>query len=195
MHTPKVVEAFRKVERHLFIPQNLHAEAYADHPLPIGCGQNISAPHMVAIMTELLEVEEHSNVLEVGCGSGYQAAILSEICGKGGVVSVEYVPQLAERAGEKLRNLGYSNVKVVWGDGTLGYPEKAPYDRIIVTAAAPKIPKPLVKQLSEGGRMLIPVGGRQIQTLVEVSRIDGKILEKNHMDCVFVPLVGEEGWK
>ena len=178
------------------MPSNARDSAYYDAPAPIGGGQTISAPHMVAIMTELLEVGHGSRILEVGLGSGYQAAILAELADEGLVVSVERVPELADRASRLLSGLGYDNVRVVVGDGTLGEPNHAPYDRIIVTAASPKVPEALKDQLKKGGMLLIPVGGRWSQTLVEIDKTeDGRLETIDHGGVVFVPLIGKDGWE
>ncbi len=193
---PRVAEAMRKVPRHLLIPTEARSQAYADHPLPIGEGQTISAPHMVAIMTDLLDVDMGSRILEVGTGSGYQAAILAELAPKGFIYTVERVGELAARTRERLKKLGYEDIQVIQSDGTLGYPAEAPYDRVIVTAAAPEIPPTLVEQIDRGGKMLIPVGGRWSQRLMEVFRDEeGDVGERDRGGCVFVPLIGEEGWK
>jgi len=195
LKSERVIKAFGSVPRHLFVPEEIRDVAYDDCPQPIGFNQTISAPHMVAIMTELLDVRPDSGILEVGTGSGYQAAILAELAPQGLVVSLERVPELADRAGRTLRELGYGNVRVVEGDGTLGFRECAPYDRILVTAAAPAVPKSLVGQLAAGGRLLVPVGGRWSQTLLEVDRDGrGRVSERSHGGCVFVPLIGREGW-
>jgi protein-L-isoaspartate(D-aspartate) O-methyltransferase len=194
LRTQSVIDAFMKVPREFFVPDKEVASAYDDRPLPIGLGQTISAPHMVAIMTELLDVEAGSKILEVGCGSGYQAAILAEMVENGFVYSVERIPELVEMAKRNLGKCGYRNVEVLLGDGTLGYPEKAPYDRIIVTAAAPRVPMKLVEQLGEGGIMLVPAGQRYSQDLIMVRKESGKVVIENHGGCVFVPLIGEDGW-
>ena len=155
----KVVEAMKKVPRHLFIPPAYRSEAYVDTPLPIGKGQTISAPHMVAIMCELLDLKKGDKVLEVGAGCGYHAAVVAEIVGREGkVIAIERIPELAETAKRNLEALGYDNVKVVVGDGSKGYEKEAPYDKIYVTASAPKIPEPLIEQLKVGGKLVIPVG-------------------------------------
>lgn len=194
LRTPSVVDAFMKVPRECFVPEEQRGFAYDDRPLPIGFGQTISAPHMVAIMTELLDVREDSKVLEVGCGSGYQAAVLAELAKRGFVYSVERVPELVEMARRNLGKCGYGNVEVVLGDGTLGYTEEAPYDRIIVTAGAPRVPARLVEQLGEGGIMLVPAGQRYVQDLIMVRKAGGRIVTEDHGGCVFVPLIGEDGW-
>ncbi|MBM3309174.1 MAG: protein-L-isoaspartate(D-aspartate) O-methyltransferase [Candidatus Altiarchaeales archaeon] len=194
LETQSVIDAMLKIPRERFVPEAMRNSAYADCPLPIGEGQTISAPHMVAIMTEKLQLGENHVVLEVGSGSGYQAAVLAEIAKHGFIYTIERVPTLVEYARNNLRFCGIRNVEIVPSDGTLGYSKKAPYDRIIVTAAAPKIPKALVSQLKEDGLLLIPVGNRFLQTLVEVRKEKGKVFEKNHGGCVFVPLIGEDGW-
>ncbi len=199
----KVERALLTVPRELFVPESYRDLAYADTPLPIGKGQTISAPHMVALMTELLNLDEGMKVLEIGTGSGYQAAVIAEIVAPRGskrpgkVITIERIPELAEFARRNLERAGYSDrVKVVVGDGTLGYPEEAPYDRIIVTAAAPDIPKPLIEQLKPGGRMVIPVGNKYMQYLYIVDKTPlGKIIINKDIPCVFVPLIGKYGWK
>uniref|UniRef100_A0A7C2Z9Y5 Protein-L-isoaspartate O-methyltransferase n=1 Tax=Ignisphaera aggregans TaxID=334771 RepID=A0A7C2Z9Y5_9CREN len=196
-----VEEAFLHVPREYFVPENLRAYAYDDVPLPIGHGQTISAPHMVAIMTEELSVEPGNKVLEIGTGSGYQAAIIAYIVAKNGghVYTVERIPELAQNALVNLSNgvpdlLSYITVYV--GDGTKGLEELAPFDRIIVTAAAPRVPEPLIRQLAAGGIMVIPVGTRYEQVLqVIVKRVDGRITTRYSTPCIFVPLVGEYGWR
>lgn len=192
----KVYEAIKKVPRHLFVPERYREEAYVDTPLPIGYGQTISAPHVVAIMCELLDLKEGDKVLEVGTGCGYHAAVVAEIVGKSGrVISIEYIPELAERAVTNLKALGYNNVEVIVGDGSKGYEKEAPYDKIYVTAAAPDIPKPLVDQLKPGGRMVIPVGD-SVQWLIIVEKDeDGNLKKKNWGSVRFVLLRGEYGFK
>jgi len=154
---PRVLAAMRKVPRHMFVEPAARGEAYEDHPVPIGNNQTISQPYIVALMTELLELPPHARVLEIGTGSGYQSAVLGEIAAE--VYSIEILPDLAQAAADKLKELGYANVEVRAGDGYRGWPEHAPFDGIIVTAAPERIPQPLVDQLSVGGRMVIPVGG------------------------------------
>jgi protein-L-isoaspartate(D-aspartate) O-methyltransferase len=188
-----VLDAMRKVPRHVFVPESLMDSAYADRPLPIGEGQTISQPYMVALMSEALRLEGHEKVLEVGTGSGYQAAILAEIADH--VVTLERHSELAAGAAERLRRLGYINIEVVVGDGSKGYPARAPFDGIIVTAGAPDIPSALVDQLADKGRLVIPVGNSFHQTLMRVTRRgDDREIEKLE-GCVFVPLIGEYGWK
>lgn len=189
-----VVEAMLRVPRHRFVPESKQGSAYVDTPLGIGHGQTISAPHMVAMMTEHLELEPQHKVLEIGAGSGYQAAVLAELLSEGVLYTVERIPELAERAEKVLQELGYSNVHVIVGEGTQGYEVEAPYDRIIVTAAAPHIPQPLLSQLKMGGKLLIPVGGRMLQELMLVVKEEKEFKKKNLGGCVFVPLIGKDGW-
>lgn len=190
----RVIEAMLKVPREEFLIEYRKLYAYADRPLSIGEGQTISAPHMVAIMTEHLDVEEDHKILEIGAGSGYQAAVLAEIANRGKIITVERIPELAKKAEEDLKRVGYENIKIIIADGTKGYEEEAPYDRIIVTAGAPRIPKSLLKQLKDPGKLLIPVGGKMFQELKLVEKKGGKFSTKNLGGCVFVPLIGEEGW-
>ena len=192
----RVYEAIKKVPRHLFVPERYRKEAYVDTPLPIGYGQTISAPHMVAIMCELLDLKEGEKVLEIGTGCGYHAAVVAELVGKSGkVISVEYIEELAKMARTNLKALGYSNVVVIVGDGSRGYEPEAPYDKIYVTAAAPEIPKPLLEQLKPGGKMVIPVGN-SVQWLIVVEKDkQGEIKQKNWGSVRFVPLRGEYGFK
>lgn len=192
----KVARAMLEVPRHLFAPPEVRDEAYNDYPLLIGHGQTISAPHMVAIICELLDLKNGDKVLEVGTGSGYHAAVVSRIVGDDGVViSVERIPELAERARETLEALGYTNVRVVVGDGSIGYEPEAPYDKIYVTASAPRIPAKLLMQLKNGGRMVIPVGDF-IQHLYVVDRDEyGQIKTRNWGAVRFVPLVGKDGFR
>ncbi len=189
----RVLDAFRKVCRHEFVPEKLQDVAYADYPLPVGEGQTISQPYMVALMTELLALKGGEKVLEVGTGSGYQAAILAELTKD--VYSVERIEVLADKAREKLQGLGYKNVTVKIGDGTLGLQERAPFDAIIVTAGAPQMPKSLVSQLNENGRMVIPIGSGFSQVLTLAEKKGDKIIAREVCGCVFVPLIGKEGWK
>ncbi|MCY0868886.1 MAG: protein-L-isoaspartate O-methyltransferase [Desulfurococcus sp.] len=202
VRSEKVKKALLKVPRELFVPRHLREYAYVDTPLPIGYGQTISAIHMVAIMTEELDPEPGDRVLEVGTGSGYQAAVLAEIVARssperrGHVYTIERIPELAEYARERLSEAGYSDdVTVVTGDGSLGLPEKAPFDKIIVTAAAPTIPPPLIEQLADGGRLVIPVGDPYIQRLIIVEKRGGVLTKRYGIECVFVPLIGRYGWR
>ena len=191
-----VIEAMEKVPRHLFLPPDLQEEAYDDRPLPIGESQTISAPHMVAMMCEASELEENNKVLEVGAGSGYHACVIAHIVKKGMVIAIERIKELAEKAEENIKRAGCERIKIVIGDGTKGYAEEAPYDRILVTAAAPEIPQPLITQLKPGGILLIPVGGRFSQDLLKIRKIsEEKITKENLGGVVFVPLIGEYGWK
>jgi len=189
---PLVLGAMRKVPRHLFVPDEYAHSAYDDRPLPIGNGQTISQPYMVAVMTETLGLEGQEKVLEIGTGSGYQTAVLAEIADH--VITVERVAGLSARAAELLRHLGYVNVETVVGDGSRGYPERAPYDGILVTAGAPEVPDVLVNQLAQGGRLVIPVGNTFHQTLLRVTRTPGGVETESFEGCVFVPLIGEFGW-
>jgi len=198
----KVEEAMLSIPREAFVPTHLRDRAYEDHPLPIGFGQTISAPHMVAIMTEELDPNPGDKVLEIGTGSGYQASILAYIVSKkpsGHVYTVERIPELAHQARQNIsRALGALSkfVTVIVGDGSKGVPHFAPYDKIIVTAAAPSIPQPLIDQLAPGGRLVLPVGDRwsQVLTIVEKSA-NGRITTRIGIPCIFVPLIGEYGWK
>jgi protein-L-isoaspartate(D-aspartate) O-methyltransferase len=189
----RVLDAMRQVPRHVFIPEDMRSLAYCDGPLPIGHEQTISQPYIVALMTELLELTGQEKVLELGTGSGYQAAILSRLARQ--VYSIERLAALAQRAENILAELGCDNVVVRVGDGTLGWPEHSPYEAIIVTAAAPDIPKPLTEQLADGGRLVAPVGSRWSQVLIKVKR-QGDLLIRERLTAVaFVPLVGEHGWR
>lgn len=192
IRSERVLEAMLSVPRHLFVPPGHAAEAYADSPLPIGAGQTISQPFMVAAMAEELSLEGGERVLEVGAGSGYQAAVLS--CLAGQVIAVESQPILAARARERLRSLGYANIRLEEGDGSAGWPVEAPYDAILVAAAAPSVPPPLVGQLKEGGRLVIPVGTAEHQELLRIVKRKDRIMEQSRYDCRFVPLVGRYGW-
>jgi protein-L-isoaspartate(D-aspartate) O-methyltransferase len=183
---PRVLEAMRTVPRHRFVPDASLRQAYADHPLPIGEGQTISQPFIVASMTELLDPQPGDRVLEVGTGSGYQAAVLSRLVAH--VYSIELVPELAERARSRLRELGYENVEVITGDGYAGLPEHAPFDAIVVTAAPPEVPPALVEQLAVGGRLVIPVG-RWDQVLRVIERTADGVAERSEYPVRFVPLV------
>jgi len=191
-----VRQAFLKYPRYLFVEEKYRKYAHLDEPLPIPAGQTVSAPHMVAIMLELAELKPGMNVLEVGTGSGWNAALISELV-KTDVYTIERIPELVEFARRNLERAGVKNVHVIPGDGSLGFPPKAPYDRIIVTAGAPDIPRPLVEQLKPGGKLIIPVGSYHLwQDLLEVIKLkDGSIKVKNHGGVAFVPLIGEHGWR
>lgn len=188
----RVLWAMGRVPREEFVPPELRRLAYDDRPIPIGYGQTISQPLMVATMTELLRLKGEEKLLEIGTGSGYQAAIVAELALR--VVTVERVPELAETAAERLRRLGYTNVTLHVSDGGLGWPEEAPYNGILVTAGAPRVPRPLVEQLGIGGRLVIPVGRRQVQQLLSVTRERDGVRVRRHGPCRFVPLIGEEAW-
>lgn len=190
---PKVLEAMARVPRHEFVSGGLIDQAYNDHPLPIGEQQTISQPYIVSLMTEALQVDSDDRVLEIGAGSGYQAAVLAEMAYR--VYTVERNRNLYERARRILENLGYYNVVCRYGDGTLGWKEESPFDAIIVTAGAPEVPKPLIDQLAEGGRMIIPVGSSFSQTLIKVYRDQQGIHQTELGGCRFVKLVGQRGWK
>ena len=188
-----VLAAMGSVPRHGFVPEELRARAYEDVPLPIGDGQTISQPYIVAAMTAALHLHPRERVLEIGTGCGYQAAVLSELAKE--VFSVERRPELALSASERLARLGYTNVHVHCGDGTLGLPEFAPFDAILVAAAAPAVPEPLLAQLGEGGRMILPVGDTEHQELQLIEKC-GNALRKSALEgCRFVPLVGYHGWQ
>lgn len=189
---PRVLAAMERVPRHRFLLDPNDSGAHGDHPLSIGSGQTISQPYMVALMTECLDLEGREHVLEIGTGSGYQAAILAELSAR--VTTVERFPELAERARKILGELGYHNVDVFVGDGSLGWPEAAPYNRIIVTAAAPQIAAPWADQLTDKGRLVIPLGDRWGQTLTVVTKQAGELNPEKVCGCVFVPLIGEHGW-
>lgn len=189
---PRVLDAMREVPRHLFAAQTDPHRAYDDCSWPIGLGQTISQPYMVALMTDALHVDERSHVLEVGTGSGYQAAVLGRLAGD--VVSIERHAPLAAQAAERLAAQGYDNVRVVVGDGSLGWPAEAPYDGIVVTAGAPVVPEALRAQLADGGRLVIPIGNEYLQHLLVITREGDAFHERLLTSCVFVPLVGEQGW-
>lgn len=190
---PRVLAALGKIPRHLFVlPEHL-PWAYDDRPLPIGFGQTISQPYIVALSTEALALSPEDKVLEVGTGSGYQTAVLAELAKE--VFTVERIPELSWEAQERLRRLGYKNVHFRVGDGTKGWPEEAPFPAILVTAAAPRVPPSLLEQLSEGGRLVIPVGGRFQQDLWLVRKRRGKPVYEHLCPVSFVPLIGEEGWR
>jgi len=188
---PLVLEAFRKVERHRFVAPETISRAYNDYPLPIEEGQTISQPYIVAFMTEALHLKSSDKVLEIGTGSGYQAAILAEICDS--VFTIEIFPKLGKKAIEIFSELGYKNIFCKIGDGYKGWPEKAPFDAIIVTCAPSKIPEPLKNQLAEDGRMIIPVGDNPFQSLVLLKKRKGKIREEKVLPVRFVPMINKNG--
>ena len=189
---PATLEAMSEVPRHLFVDDAMQGRAYGDHPLPIGAGQTISQPYIVATMTQALRLTDSDKVLEIGTGSGYQAAVLSRICGQ--VYTVERINSLLARARKVFDKLRYYNIRSKLDDGTMGWPENGPYDAIIVTAGGPEVPEPLVDQLNDGGRLIIPVGDQHVQELQFVQKNEGQV----EMSCLasvrFVDLVGEHGW-
>jgi protein-L-isoaspartate(D-aspartate) O-methyltransferase len=189
----RVLDAMRRVPRHLFVEEVIRHSAYDDMALPIGEGQTISQPYMVAIMTELLDLKGTEKVLEIGTGSGYQAAILAELAKE--VYTIERIPVLTKRAEDTLTSLAYANIHLNTADGTVGWPEEAPFDRIIITAASPKIPDPLIEQLAINGILLLPMGSKYSQRLLKITKTDQGTTEEYHTPCVFVPLIGEHGWK
>ena len=188
-----VLDAMALVPRHIFLEKKHWSHAYSDSPVPIDCSQTISQPYMVALMTELTEPGKDKSVLEIGTGSGYQTAILAEVFAK--VFTIERHEPLAQRARQILTDLGYDNISVKIDDGTVGWGEKAPFDAIIVTAAAPQVPDSLVKQLKNTGKMVIPVGSQFQQTLQLVEKRGDSYISKNICGCVFVPLIGKQGWE
>ncbi len=188
-----VLRAMLRVPRERFVPEHLRESAYDDMALPIGEGQTISQPYMVAIMTELLELKGDEKVLEIGTGSGYQAAILAELSRE--VYTIERIESLSKKAENVIRSLGYTNVFFRVGDGTLGWKEFSPFDRIIITAGAPDIPEPLIEQLRDGGIIVAPVGVRFSQILVKAKKDGKNLIREYSVPCVFVPLLGEKGWK
>ena len=189
----RVLAAMRRVPRHLFVEEPLRDRAHGDHPLPIGEEQTISQPYIVGLMSQLLELRGPEEILEVGTGSGYQTAVLAELARR--VCTIERLPRLAERARALLEQLGYDNVWVRVGSGTLGWPDEAPFDRILVTAGGPSIPPPLFQQLGEGGRMVVPVGDVANQTLTVVEKVRGEMKTQLCGDCKFVKLVGKYAWE
>ena len=189
----RVLAAMREVPRHLFVPKGYERAAYEDRPLPIGEGQTISQPYIVAVMTERLGLAPQDRVLEIGSGSGYQAALLAGLAGT--VISIERLEGVAEQARENLARAGVTGVRIVVGDGTEGYPPEAPYDAIIVTAASPGVPEPLIEQLAEGGRLIAPIGPRDCQDLVKLVKREGKVETIPLGGVCFVPLIGQFGWR
>jgi protein-L-isoaspartate(D-aspartate) O-methyltransferase len=188
----RTLAAMRKIPRHLFVPEQYQAEAYRDGALPIGAGQTVSQPFMVALMTAALGLKGHERVLEIGTGSGYQAAVLGELARE--VHSVERHESLARQALQILHSIGYNNISVIVGDGAQGWLEAAPYDAIIVTAGAPSVPKALLDQLDDNGRLVIPVGSFRRQELVRITRNGTNLRSENLVECVFVPLIGDGAW-
>ena len=188
----RVLESIETTHRELFVPEEMRFHAYDDNALPIAEGQTISQPYIVALMTEALALEGEETVLEIGTGSGYQAAILAKLCRR--LVTVERLPGLAQPAEERLAQLGYTNIEFRVGDGSLGCPEFAPYEGIIVTAAAPRVPEPLYEQLTPSGRLVIPVGDEFLQQLQLVEKRDPNPRVEILCDCRFVKLIGEAGW-
>ena len=193
INDPRVLRAMAKVRRHLFLEGALWDQAYKDHPLPIGADQTISQPYMVALMAQALELKGAERVLEVGTGSGYAAAVLSELCTE--VFTVEAVEELALKAHTLLRRLGYRNVSVLVGDGTLGWEEQAPFDAAIISAAAPCIPRPLLEQLKTPGYLVFPMGEKELQALVRIRKDTAGIREEYLCECQFVKLRGRYGWE
>jgi protein-L-isoaspartate(D-aspartate) O-methyltransferase len=189
----RVLDVFGKIERHKFMPKDLASNAYADFPVPIGEGQTISQPYIVALMTEYLSLTGQEKVLEIGTGSGYQTAILAELSKE--VYSIERFENLAKNAQRILNELGYANIKIKVGDGTLGWPEVAPFDRIIITAASARIPLPLSEQLKDNGKLIMPLGESYSQVLTLFEKKKDRLESTQICGCVFVPLVGKYGWK
>jgi protein-L-isoaspartate(D-aspartate) O-methyltransferase len=189
----RVLDAMKKVPRHLFVDASMQHRSYDDMALAIGEGQTISQPYMVAVMTELLELKGDERVLEIGTGSGYQAVILAELAQE--IYTIERVLILSEQAEARFHELGYMNIHVKVGDGTSGWPEQGPFNRIIVTAGTPKLPEPLMEQLSDEGIIIAPVGDRFSQQIIKVKKSKGRLSESFHTPCVFVPLIGAHGWK
>ncbi len=190
---PRVLDAMRRVPRHLFVDNSIAHKTYEDSALPIGRGQTISQPYMVALMTELLALHGDEKVLEIGTGSGYQTAILAELSRE--VYTIERVGPLAENARRRFQALSYENIRVRTGDGTLGWPEEAPFDRIIITASSPDVPPPLIDQMAIDGILVVPVGSRSSQRLLKITKTKDGISTEYHEPCVFVPLIGEYGWE
>lgn len=190
---PRVLEVFSKIERHRFIPDDFRGSSYADYPISIGEGQTISQPFIVALMTQSLEVSPEDKILEIGTGSGYQTAVLAELAKE--VYTIERIESLAKRAEALLRGIGYNNIIIKVDDGTLGWKENAPFDKIIITAASPRIPLPLTEQLAEKGKLIVPLGEPFSQVLTLVEKRADQLQYQQICGCVFVPLVGKYGWK
>lgn len=193
INDPRVVEVFSKVERHRFVPEDFRSSAYADYPVAIGEGQTISQPFIVALMTQSLEIGPGDRILEIGTGSGYQAAILAELARQ--VYTVERIDSLFKRAEILLKELGYKNIKIKLDDGSMGWKENAPFNKIIITAASPRIPLPLTEQLAENGKLILPLGESFSQVLTLVEKKADKLEQHEICSCVFVPLLGKYGWK
>lgn len=189
----RVLQAMLLVPRHLFVPEEYVNASYTDEPLPIGDRQTISQPFMVAAMAEALLLKGPERVLEIGAGSGYQAAVLSRLARE--VIAIEAQPTLVPRARERLARLGYANVRLEEADGSMGWSQDAPYDAILVTAAAPSVPPPLVEQLADGGRLVLPVGGAENQELIRITKSEGRTSQESLYACRFVPLIGRYGWQ
>lgn len=190
---PRVLAAMLEIPRHLFIPPPYDRGAYDDNPLPIGSGQTISQPYIVALMTELLHPKATDNILEIGAGSGYQAAILSRLVWR--LTTIERITTVADMARRNLKSIGIDNVDVIEGDGSLGYPAHAPFDGIIITAATPDVPQPLIEQLADGGILVAPVGGRDIQDLITIYKQGESFKRESRGGVRFVPLIGHHGWE
>ena len=192
--TPRLLDVFQKIPRHLFVQEAMQVQAYSDGPLPIGEKQTISQPYIVALMTDLLELTSNDHVLEIGTGSGYQTAILASLVRR--VWTIERIRPLAMQARKVLDTLHLLNVNIKVGDGTLGWPEEGPFDAILVTAGAPAIPETLAAQLAPGGRLVIPVGDEANQTLLRIRKAtDGTLSQETGIGCRFVPLIGQQGWQ
>jgi protein-L-isoaspartate(D-aspartate) O-methyltransferase len=190
---PRIIAAMKEIPRHIFIPPPYNQSAYEDSPLPIGNGQTISQPFIVALMTDLLHPGPEDRILEIGTGSGYQAAILGRLAKR--VITIERIPSVADLARANLAQLGIDNTEIIEADGTKGYPASAPYNGILITAATPQIPKPLIDQLADGGRLVAPVGDRNTQELILIRRKGDQIIETRHGGVRFVPLIGKFGWE
>jgi protein-L-isoaspartate(D-aspartate) O-methyltransferase len=190
---PRVLAAMLEIPRHLFVPPPYDRAAYDDNPLPIGSGQTISQPYIVALMTELLRPHATDTMLEIGAGSGYQAAVLSRLVQK--LITIERITSVANLARTNLKAVGIGNVTVIEGDGTLGFPEGAPYNGILITAATPEVPGPLIGQLADGGTLVAPVGGHDIQDLITLRKKGQSFIRESHGGVRFVPLIGRHGWE
>jgi len=192
INSPAVLKAMRKIERHKFVPAEYINSAYGDHPLPIGMGQTISQPYIVALMTQALSLTGDESVLEIGTGSGYQTAVLAELAKK--VYSVERLPELSERARPVLAEMGYKNIEFRVGDGSSGWSERSPYDSVMITASCPGTPKAALRQLKEGGRLVAPIGAAFGQVLTIFNKENGAVNTREICGCMFVPLVGKDAW-